>query len=466
MQSDRRLWRGREETVKRRIYRGLLSLIGLCLLLAVSGCGFSFSPEELYSLPQLPAEYTELNNCINQVIESGAEYAAPVSGSNIQSVQLEDLNGDGEEEAVAFFRNTADEKPLKIYIFTAEEETYRQTAVIEGTGTSIYSIAYEDLDQDGWKELLVGWRVNTDLQALSVYTLRSGVPEELIRGTNYVRYAVNDLNQDDLWELVVFRADAEGNGMADYYCWEDGALQLRTSARITSTMAELSQQGRVKSGTLADSSPALFVTGVEESAWMATDILTVKNGELVNILLSDVTGVSSEVAPFCALYPEDINSDGITEVPHPESIPSWGNVGEEICRRIDWYAYASDGTKTLALSTYHNVEDGWYLRLPDSWRDQILITRTAGAEASTVTFSIQGDGTEPPRDFLRITKLTGSNREIQATRAGRIILRRQPEIIYTAELLEANSGWEYGLTEDEVREAFNLITTEWTAGDS
>ena len=135
-------------------------------------------------------------------------------------------------------------------------------------------------------------------------------------------------------------------------------------------------------------------------------------------------------------------------------------------QRIDWYAYASDGTKTLAMSTYHNVDDGWYLRLPDSWRDQILITRTAGAEASTVTFSIQGDGTEPPRDFLRITKLTGSNREVQATRAGRIILRRQPEIIYTAELLEANSGWEYGLTEDEVREAFNLITTEWTAGDS
>ena len=167
----------------------------------------------------------------------------------------------------------------------------------------------------------MGWRVNTDLQALSVYTLRSGVPEELIRGTNYVRYAVNDLNQDDLWELVVFRADAEGNGMADYYCWEDGALQLRTSARITSTMAELSQQGRVKSGTLADNSPALFVTGVEESAWMATDILTVKNGELVNILLSDVTGVSSEVAPL--LLPV---SGGHQRGQHPPRCPArWRN---------------------------------------------------------------------------------------------------------------------------------------------
>ena len=57
---------------------------------------------------------------------------------------------------------------------------------------------------------------------------------------------------------------------------------------------------------------------------MVTDILTVKNGELVNILLSDVTGVSSEIAPFSSLYPEDINGDGITEVP----IPSRSRPGE------------------------------------------------------------------------------------------------------------------------------------------
>ena len=66
------------------------------------------------------------------------------------------------------------------------------------------------------------------------------------------------------------------------------------------------------------------------------------------------------------------------------------------------------------MSTYHDMEDGWYLHLPDSWRDQILITRTAGQEESSVTFSIRGDETVPPRDFLRITRLTGSSREIKA----------------------------------------------------
>lgn len=41
--------------------------------------------EELYSLPQLPQEYVELQNIIDEVLASGAEYAAPMAGSNRQS---------------------------------------------------------------------------------------------------------------------------------------------------------------------------------------------------------------------------------------------------------------------------------------------------------------------------------------------------------------------------------------------
>ena len=452
--------------MRQRIRHIILAAVGMCLLLAAGGCGFSLSPEDLYSLPQLPEEYTELNIRLNQVMESGAEYAAPVSGNNIQPVQLEDLNGDGEEEAVAFFRNAADERPLKIYIFTPRGQSYEQAAVIEGTGTSIYSVAYEDLDQDGWKELLVGWRVNTDLQALSVYTLHSGEPEELISGISYVKYAVSDLNGDELEELVVLRSDQDGNGLADYYCWQEGTLQPRISARITSTMAELSQQGRVKNGTLADGTPALFVTGVEESSVMATDILAVRNEELVNILLSDVTGVTSEVAPFCALYPEDINGDSVTEVPHPVATAAGAAEDDSASHRIDWYAFSSDATSSIALRTYHSMEDGWYLVLPDSWIGQVMFSRTVGTDENTVTFSYRQGGTEDLREFLRISRLTGSGREARAARGGRMILRRQPEVIYTAEFLDDDGGWDWAKDEEELREAFNLITTEWAPSDS
>ena len=75
------------------------------------------NPEELYALPTLPVKYTELNARITEILEGGAEYAAPTSGANIQPIQLVDLDGDRREEALAFFRNSGDEKPLKIYVF-------------------------------------------------------------------------------------------------------------------------------------------------------------------------------------------------------------------------------------------------------------------------------------------------------------------------------------------------------------
>ena len=43
---------------------------------------------------------------------------------------------------------------------------------------------------------------------------------------------------------------------------------------------------------------------------------------------------------------------------------------------------------------------------------------------------------------------------------------RKAETIYVAELLEPNSTWEFGVTEDEVRAAFSLIAAEWVTGDN
>ena len=443
--------------------KGLLLVWTCVLLLFATGCSFTLSPQELYRLPQLPTEYTELDNRIREILAEGAEYAAPASGSNIQPVQLVDLNSDGQEEAVAFFRNSSAEKPLKICIFTPAGDGYKETATIESSGTSINSIVYSDLNRDGYTELLVGWRTTTDLQALVVYSLQGGELTELMR-SNYVRYTLTDLDEDQMQELVIFRsAEAEGGNVADYYVWQDNQLQMKTPARVSMTMAELSQQGRVTAGRLQDGSPALFVTGVEESVFSITDILAVRNEELTNISLSDSTGASTEIALFRSLYPMDINSDGITEVPIPEVLPDWDD-GDSSYQRIDWRSYDAEGTGVPVLSTYHSIEDGWYLRLPDSWRDQILVTRSVIPDEAYVTFyAWTQEGIEP---FLRISAITGNSRSIKASRGGRFTLSRQAETTFTAELLEANDTWEHGITEDQVREAFSLIAKEWTYGDN
>ena len=453
----------------RNMKKWVAALLALGMVLALAGCAMpklTLDPEKLYALPELPARYTTLNQQLNALQEGGAEYAAPVSGSNIQPVQMVDLDGDGREEALAFFRQSDGEKPLKIYVFTDNGDSYAQTAVIEGSGLAVYSIAYSDIDGDGRMEIIVGWRVSMELQALAVYALEPDGARELMR-TNYVKYAVADLNSDGTQEMTVFRADQDGVGAADCYVWKNGTLALGSTIRVSMTMAELSQQGKVTVGTLRSGEPALFVTGVADSARAITDVLLLRNSELSNSVLSLTTGVSRESSRFRSLYPMDINGDGITEI--PRTVPlSPGEQETDVSQRVDWISYDAAGTASRVLSTYHAMEDGWYLQLPEGWAESILVGRSASTDETSVTFYMESDAEDDQgyAALLRITALSGSNRERLAVRTGRFILGRNDGVIYVGELLKGNEEWDHSVTEDEVRNAFSLIAKEWSAGDN
>ena len=82
-------------------------------------------------------------------------------------------------------------------------------------------------------------------------------------------------------------------------------------------------------------------------------------------------------------------------------------------------------------------------------------------EEAAVTFSMLNADQGGPQAFLRISALTGSSRDIRAVRGNRFTLSRQAETTFTAELLDDSGTWSDALTEDEVREAFSLITKEW-----
>ena len=150
-------------------------------------------------------------------------------GGNLPPVQMKDLDGDGVDEVLAFFRINSEDRPLKIYIFRVQGDDYVQAALIDGAGTSfhsvryedmdgdgaqrssgeaesihplrasgsravsssihprlqIHSVRYEDMDGDGAQEIVVSWRVSAEVQALSVYSVRavsSSIHPRLQRG--------------------------------------------------------------------------------------------------------------------------------------------------------------------------------------------------------------------------------------------------------------------------------------------
>lgn len=428
-------------------------------MLGLGGCTLLPSTEDLYSLPQLSGEYVELKAQIQAIIDSGCQYAAPTSGENIQSVQMVDLTGDGTEDAVAFFRNSNDEKPLKIFIFKDIGTGYEQSAIIEGSGNSIDSINYSDIDGDSIPEIIVGWKMSTE-KALAVYSLKNMQPVMVVEA-GYSKYSITDLNADGKNEIITIHSDNEGGCRADAYTWVGTSLEMVSSARLSISLAGLS---KVTVGALSDGSMALFVTGTFDESDNATDILILRDLSLTNITLSNFTGVTSLVYQNRNLYPKDINADGIMEVPVAKRLPR-ASEGDAPYWEICWNSYNSAGAETTVITTFHNITDGWYITLPDTWIDHITVSRVESvADERTVTFAYIDDNGIPV-DFMCVSTLTGDSREALATRGKRFVLRTRTSSIYAAEFLDGYKDWPRMVTEDEIKASFNLIQTEWKTGD-
>src|SRR5699024_1996257 len=148
------------------------------LMAMLCGCSIN-SPENLYALPRLPEEFSDLQEKINevttpgQIYANGADLISPVSGTNTQTVQLRDLNGDGVSEAIAFFRASGEERPLKIYIFRQGSDGYEVKTVIEGDGNAIDSVSYENVNDSPAEELLVSWQLSANVHNLEIYSLQN-----------------------------------------------------------------------------------------------------------------------------------------------------------------------------------------------------------------------------------------------------------------------------------------------------
>lgn len=440
----------------KRILKKIIPVLFAAAIVLLSGCAPE-SIDDLMRLPKLSEEYIELQSVIDGVLKTGAVYAAPISGSYRQSVQLYDINGDGTNEALAFFRVT-DEKPLRIYIFSQTDTGYEVVSTIDGDGSSIGSIGYIDMDGDGWTEIVVVWHMGTGIKMLGIYSLKS-FKAAPIAMTDCDQYGAADMDGDGCTELMVVRKNTpEKAGVVELYKLGADGEPETALAKLSPDMGSIS---RLAVGALFDKTTGFFVEGEFGGSGLITDIFTFDGKQLTNITAAE-TGSSESTVRSYAVYCRDIDGDGIMEVPLSRNLKS---KGDAVYRVLDWYRYDVSGTGMLNLTTYHNYSDSWYLVLPQQWSDKVTIRREdSNSGERGIIFSQWNGPDEPVTDFLIIYAITGENREDMATRDGRMVLHRSSETIYAAKLTEAAEQLELAPDYAYLKANFSRIYSEWITG--
>ena len=417
-----------------RLKRALAMLAAAFMALTCAGC----AADQLYALPQMTDEYVQLEELIAERVRAGGEYAAPLSGSNRQTVQLHDLDGDGTPEAVAFLADSSHTPNVCVYRRNDEGEYYLFVA-IEGVGSAVDSVEYADLTGNGANELILSWQIGGGIRLLSVYALREEEQVQLL-SADCEEFMVCDLDGNGVGELMDLTGDY-GSGLVTRYDFSggdsDGGDGFEQSDALLSDGVE--EVLRMRPGYLSDGTAALFV----ESRWgddgLITDVLCAADGQLENIT-RDASGRSYTLRRAGA-FAADINGDRALEIPDSE-----GDM-------LRWYGLDASGARTLALSTYHDYEDGWYLILPDELLDAAVEKTEIVPGETAVTFTVRGS------ERLTIYRLTGENRLDRAAEEGRVILAKDGATVYAAA-----SPPEGGVSLDGMEDRFNLIYLEWQTG--
>lgn len=425
-----------------------MRIVALLLLLsmALSGCVLR-TLEELYCLPKRSEDYEKLQSLIDEAMEE-LTYSAPISGDNRQSVQTADLDGDGIDEHLLFAKDES-ENPLKILIFSQVASGYVLMDTIEGYGFAFDFVQYAQIDDKPGLEIVVGRQVSEDLpRSVSVYRFASGYARQML-STGYTGLACEDLDNDGMDELMLFTAGVSdrGNGMAVLYTYEEELLHRSVVSHLSRPIAYFQQ---VKTGLLQDGSPAVFVTSAENDQGLLLDIFAFSDNALTN--LTEGTYIPAVRNYF--LYPEDIDDDGVVEIPCPVVVQSSENAKQEEYI-LQWESVDKNGLKTTKGYTYHHFVGSWYLRLERSWIDSLAIVQ----ENTGCGFFLIDPETGAFQKLLVIHAFTGSDRENENLLKGRVLLFKGDSIVFAAELGEMASAC--GITEANVQEFFTLIRKEW-----
>ncbi len=426
------------------------------MMMPLSGCVMTV--DQMYCPPRRSEGFHNLQTVMDEAMQ-GMVFSAPISGDNQQPVQMIDLNGDSVEEAIVFAKGTK-EKPLNIMVFSREGDEYRLSTSIESTGSAFDKVEYAQLDGEPGVEMIVGRQVqNQVLRSFSVYKYAKEETVKLLTA-NYQRYFACDMDGDGQRELITLSSGTTENdsGLITVYSMEGDQFVKSPEVPISRPMNHVS---KVTTGALEDGSRAVFVSAETEQDGIVTDIFVQQDSELRNVVTDRHLDTFVRKLKKNPLYPEDIDRDGVTEIPElvrlRNAIPEKQELEEFTIR---WYSMDSEGSKTEKLYTYHNFTEGWYMELDDATASRLSVLSEGNGQYS---FYIWNENETQSEKLWTIYMLIGEERSAQAAENHRFVLIKTDTVVFAGELEDAARL--RGVNEDHLKEVFHLIRPDWKSGE-
>ena len=422
--------------------------LGAVLLFGACGCGVTgMGREALLRPPKTMGAEAELEQLIE--LAAGGSYTLkyPKNGSNRNAIIMRDLDGDGVDEAIAFFRKQDNDAGVHMLVMFKKDEHWNAANDVHVANPDVDCVDFADLDTGNTLEILVGYTTYAEANSLQVYTYQAGVVSKYAEGEqNYTNFYCGFMDNSGKSKVVSLY---EGKAHMLEYDSARNALFVQASIAIDSKVVSYKN---VTFTELNKGVNGLLMDGVLPGG-MNTQVLYYdqQQGVLLNPLykenMENITQRSRELLSAC------FDNDMGYEIPNIQS-RSAGDDGDGDADFVVWNRFVVSDNNDYKLETARrtvvNYPYAYTVTIsPDRAEDSFTFqTRDNGAILSF--FETDADN---PLFEIRVFKLadweSGKNTEKYQ------LIRKDNSCAYTFRNYHRNTP--SAPEDDDIKNAFSLL---------
>ncbi|GGF89288.1 hypothetical protein GCM10010912_38010 [Paenibacillus albidus] len=360
------------------------------LLLAVlaTGCNVSETPSDLLRAPSQGNSDGNITEIVKPFLPANSHLTVPVNSASGSAIQLQDLDQDGQDEIIAFYKTDKTDYEIKTVVLTQKQNKWTLVETIAGVGSELADVQFADVTGDGKADLLLGFSGGEALSnELQVYSMNQEKLTEITKQP-YDYLFVGDITGEGQTEIALFQntfsSDTQPGASVQLLRLGNGQLQVLSNQSIDGTVIQV-QFGKVsKTGTglYVDVAVGAHSSYTALLAWekgLFTDILSSEDyhrtelAESKDVVLTPlkptqarVLGENNMAIKDYPLYSKDINADGINEVGFliaPAGMESFAPLATPFISKY----YQWDGQSKLIFIQEQFDRWGFNFHIPKNW---------------------------------------------------------------------------------------------------
>ena len=335
-------------------------LLAVCALLGLllTGCNMPLEEnrqvEDLLRAPQLAGDYGALQSALNDWLGESAQLKYPLQGELLSPFVLQDLDGDGVQDAAVFY-TTAQSTNVCIAILQKDAEgNWEVRQNLEGLADTVDTVRLARLQAGGSTQLVVGYVASRGDNYLAVYSYEDGELSAILE-QSYEQYLVEDITGGGNQDLILMSTLEDGGVQIELLTVNrDGSFQQVAVMGLSAD--KFSGCASVAAGVGADGKRYLVLDGwtgisgnnlatvllhFDEESQQMIPADQISTQELYNESLRNVS----------TLVSRDLDGDGTVEIPTQPDEAGLLNMSQS--RRMDfivWMDYTSpDPKKSFGL---------------------------------------------------------------------------------------------------------------------